>query len=393
MKKYIAILGFGVVGGGTADVIASAKDIIAERVGFEIEVKYILDLRDFPDSPYADRVVHDYNIILNDPEIELVAEMMGGSHPALEFSLSAMKAKKSVVTSNKEVVASYGIELLDCARENGVSYMFEASVGGGIPVIHTIDTSLIQNRITEIDGILNGTTNYILTKMNTCGSSFEDALREAQEKGYAEANPAADVDGIDACRKIVILTALASGKLIVPDSVHTEGIRGITRTDVENAADAGYAIKLIGRSYFDGDKLCAYVCPMLVSVSDPISNVNDVFNGIKICGDAVGDVMLYGRGAGKLPTASAVVADIINILSGNPVSYSWERANDADIIAFDSVVSRHYISTDKPCTPDGAAAINATAFITDKMSESEVNSLISKLSSNGIEVTTHIRVL
>ncbi len=392
MKKYIAILGFGVVGSGCAEVIATAGKMISERIGFDIEVKYILDLRDFPDSPYADRVVHDYNIILNDPEVELVAEMMGGSHPALEFSLSAIKAKKSVVTSNKEVVANHGLELLACARENGVSYMFEASVGGGIPVIHTIDTSLVQNDITEIDGILNGTTNYILTRMNTAGVSFDDALAEAQAKGYAEANPAADVDGIDACRKIVILAALAFGKLIAPETVHTEGIRGIKSEDVENAASAGYAIKLIGRAYSENGKICAYVCPMLVPSSDPLSTVNDVFNGIKINGDSVGEVMLYGRGAGKLPTASAVVSDIINILSQSGVSYSWERAREKEMMAFEEVVSRHYILTDKPACVNGTR-INDTAFITEAMSETSVASLISAIEKSGVNVISHLRVL
>lgn len=393
MKKYIAILGFGVVGSGCADVIASAGKMISERVGFDIEVKYILDLRDFPDSPYANRVVHDYNIILNDPEVELVAEMMGGSHPALEFSLSAMNAGKSVVTSNKEVVANHGLELLACARENGVSYMFEASVGGGIPVIHTIDTSLVQNDITEIDGILNGTTNYILTRMNTAGASFEDALAEAREKGYAEANPSADVDGIDACRKIVILAALAFGKLISPDTVHTEGIRNITRDDVANAASAGYAIKLIGRAFSDNGKICAYVCPMLVSNADPLSTVNDVFNGIKINGDSVGEVMLYGRGAGKLPTASAVVSDIINILSGSGISYSWERAEAGAVLPFENVESKHYICIDKAVAFDAGVKINETAFITEKMTESTFGELINKLEADGARVLSHIRVL
>ncbi|MBQ7821336.1 MAG: homoserine dehydrogenase [Clostridia bacterium] len=394
VKKYIAILGFGVVGGGCADVLAQNKKLISERCGFEIEVKYILDLRDFPDSPYADKVVHDYNIILNDPEVELVAEMMGGSHPALEFSLSAMKAKKSVVTSNKEVVATHGLELLACAKENGVTYMFEASVGGGIPVIHTIDTSLVQNDIKEIDGILNGTTNYILTRMNTSGAAFDEALAEAREKGYAEANPAADVDGIDACRKIAILAALAFGRLIAPESIHTEGIRSIDSVDVANASDAGYAVKLIGRTFAENDKICAYVCPMLVGASDPLSTVNDVFNGIKINGDAVGEVMLYGRGAGKMPTASAVVSDIINILTGNGVSYSWRRAEEGEITDFSDVVSRQYIRV------SGESGLLASykkagdgAYITDAMSEADACKLEKALADEGCEIKARIRVL
>lgn len=394
MKKYIAILGFGVVGGGCADVLAQNKKLISERCGFEIEVKYILDLRDFPDSPYADKVVHDYNIILDDPEVELVAEMMGGLHPALEFSLSAMKAHKSVVTSNKEVVATHGLELLACAKENGVSYMFEASVGGGIPVIHTIDTSLVQNDIFEIDGILNGTTNYILTRMNTAGASFDEALAEAREKGYAEANPSADVDGIDACRKIAILAALAFGKLIAPEDIHTEGIRNINSDDVKVAASAGYAIKLIGRTFSSNGNICAYVCPMLVSSCDPLSTVNDVFNGIKINGDAVGEVMLYGRGAGKMPTASAVVSDIINILTGNGVAYSWKRADKSEIQDFESAVSKHYIRVSgENAALSSFEKIGDGAYITDAMSEADAVKLTAKLKENGCEVKARLRVL
>lgn len=393
MKKYIAILGFGVVGSGCADVLDTNKKLIAERCGFEIEVKYILDLRDFPQSPYADKIVHDYNVILSDPEVELVAEMMGGSHPALEFSLAAMNAKKSVVTSNKEVVATHGLELLSCAKENGVSYMFEASVGGGIPVIHTIDTSLVQNDIKEISGILNGTTNYILTQMNTAGADFESALKEAQAKGYAEADPSADVDGIDACRKIAILASLAFGKLIPTECIHTEGVRTVARKDVETAAAAGYAIKLIGRTFADNKNICAYVCPMLVKNNDPLSTVNDVFNGIKINGDAVGEVMLYGRGAGKLPTASAVVSDIINILSGSGVSYSWQKAEGSDIIDFDNVVSKQYIRTSsKSALLDGALDIGG-AYITGEMSEAEAEELVKKLNASGADVLARIRIL
>ena len=394
VKKYIAILGFGVVGSGCAEVLAQSKKLISDRLGFEIEPKYILDLRDFPDSPYADRIVHDYDIILSDPEVELVAEMMGGSHPALEFSLAAMKAKKSVVTSNKEVVATHGLELLECARENGVKYMFEASVGGGIPIIHTIDTSLVQNDITEIDGILNGTTNYILTRMNSAGVAFDDALSEAREKGYAEADPSADIDGIDACRKIAILAALAFGKLIEPEKIHTEGIRNLDSTDVKNAASAGYAIKLIGRTFSDNGRICAYVCPMLVPASDPLCTVTDVFNGIKVNGDAVGEVMLYGRGAGKMPTASAVVADIVNILSGSGVDYSWERAKDSDILGFEAVSSRHYIRVTGECgCLSGFEKIADGAYITSEMSEADAALLEKRLEESGVRVEARLRVL
>lgn len=393
VKKYIAILGFGVVGGGCADVLEKSRDLIAEHCGFEVEIKYILDLRDFPDSPYADKIVHDYNVILNDPEIELVAEMMGGSHPALEFSLSAMRAGKSVVTSNKEVVATHGITLLECARENGVFYMFEASVGGGIPIIHTIDTSLMQNKIYEICGILNGTTNYILTRMKKEGVSFDSALKEAREKGYAEADPSADIDGIDSCRKIAILAALAFGKLIAPENIYTDGIRNISSIDTANAATAGYAVKLIGRAYSQGEKVCAYVCPMLVSETDPLSTVNDVFNGIKIIGDSVGEVMLYGRGAGKMPTASAVVSDIINILTGSGVTYSWSKAERSSLIKVGRVESRYYFRADKSFELEGVTKISNDSAITDVMNEDEYIELIKRLDGLGIRTLAHMRVL
>ena len=391
MKKQIAILGFGVVGGGCADVLYDNMQTIAKKTGFEIEVKYILDLRDFPDSPFAAKVVHDINVILDDPEVELVCEMMGGSHPALEFSLAAMKRGKHVVTSNKEVVSVHGIELLRTARENNVKYMFEASVGGGIPVIHTIDTSLAQNNISEIDGILNGTTNYILTRMNTAGVSFDEALAEAKSLGYAEADPSADVDGIDACRKICILAALAFGKLPNPDKTFAEGIRSITGADVDNAAKLGGAIKLIGRAYADGDRLGAYVSPMVVRCSDPLSTVNDVFNGIKINGDKVGEVMLYGRGAGKLPTASAVVADVINILTGNGVSYDFTAAEDKDIIPFAEIKSARMVSTDKKAA--GLKEISDCLYVTDEISESEWAELDKKLSESGVRVLSALRIL
>ncbi len=391
MKKQIAILGFGVVGGGCADVLYDNKQTISKKTGFDIEVKYILDLRDFPDSPHADKVVHDINIILDDPEVELVCEMMGGSHPALEFSLAAMNRGKHVVTSNKEVVSVHGIELLAAAKKNNVKYMFEASVGGGIPVIHTIDTSLAQNNISEIDGILNGTTNYILTRMNTAGVSFDEALAEAKSLGYAEANPSADVDGIDACRKICILAALAFGKLPNPESTYAEGIRNITSADVDNAAKLGGTIKLIGRAFADGDRLGAYVCPMVVKNNNPLSTVSDVFNGIKIDGDKVGEVMLYGRGAGKLPTASAVVADVINILTGNGVSYDFEAAEDKDVVPFAEVKSARMIATDKKA--DGLKEICDCLYVTEEISESEYAELEDKLSKSGIKVLSAIRIL
>lgn len=257
-----------------------------------------------------------------------------------------------------------------------------------------MDTSLVQNMITEVCGILNGTTNYILTQMNYHGASFEDALAQARAKGYAEADPSADVDGIDACRKIAILAALAFGKLISPEDIHTEGIRTITSKDAECAAGAGYAIKLIGRSFSKDGRICAYVCPMLVASADPLFTVNDVFNGIKITGDAVGDVMLYGRGAGRMPTASAVVSDIINILTSSGISYTWERAEKQDMLELEEAVSRHYIRvSESSVLLDGLERIGDGAYITEPMSEKDALELVSNLAHDGCEVEARIRVL
>ncbi len=316
----IAILGFGVVGGGVADVITKNNDTIARKTGEHINIKYILDLREFPDHPLGDRVVHDINIILNDPEVSVVAEMMGGAHPAYDYSSAALKAGKNVATSNKEVVATFGAELLETARTHHVRYLFEASVGGGIPVIRPMSSCLAANALYEVDGILNGTTNYILTQMIRENKSFDDALSEAQAKGYAERNPAADIEGIDACRKICILSALAFGKSFSPADIHTEGITRITGADVTAAEKSGGVIKLIGRTGLidpnDPDsKVFMLVAPHVIAHDNPLSGVDDVFNAILVRGNAVGDVMFYGRGAGNLPTASAVVADIIDILS------------------------------------------------------------------------------
>ncbi len=342
--KNIAILGFGTVGSGVAKVLTDNCSLIAGRTGEEIRIKYILDLRDFPNSPFADRITHDYNVILNDPDVTLVAEMMGGSHPAYEFTKSALAAKKSVVTSNKEVVANFGTELLKIAKENRVSYMFEASVGGGIPIIRPLINDLAPNKILSVSGILNGTTNYILTQMIGHGESFDHALAEAQKKGFAEADPSADVDGLDAARKIAILSALSYGVLIPPDRVHTEGIRGITEEDVRLAHENGYAIKLIGKTELSDGKVLSMVSPRFVPLSSPLASVGGVFNGVLVDTDMVGEVMFYGQGAGKLPTAGAVCADIVDILSHRfedrraPV---FEDATDESIADFSTYVSKN----------------------------------------------------
>ena len=349
----VALLGFGVVGSGCAEVLTQNKDLIKVKVGDDLEIKYILDLRDFPEHPLGDRVVHDINIILNDPEVVLVAEMMGGSHPAYDFTKACLQAGKSVVTSNKEVVANFGTELLALAKENGVSYLFEASVGGGIPVLRSIYVDLASNRISEVNGILNGTTNYILTSMKQQGASFGDALGKAQELGYAEANPAADVEGLDAARKTAILCGLCFGKLVSPADIHTEGITAITGEDVAAAAELGYAIKLIGHADEKDGKIQALVSPRLVPLCNPLSGIWDVYNGILLKGDMVGEVMFYGPGAGKLPTASAVVGDIIDVahgaLGGSIKRPYFENATTEDVADFgDYACARYFRFSNTP---------------------------------------------
>lgn len=309
----VALLGFGVVGGGVAQVITENQDRIKAATGRGADIRYILDLRDFPDSPFADRIVHDFDIIVSDPEVDVVLEMMGGSHPAYEFTRAALEAGKSVITSNKEVVANFGTELLALAAERGVRYLFEASVGGGIPVIRPLAQDMAANRVKSIDGILNGTTNYILTRMVSGGVSFEAALAEAQELGYAERDPSADVDGLDAVRKIVILTAMATGLRIDPDAIPVKGIRNITADDVKVAEQLNCTIKLIGHMERVGDHLSVWVAPCFVPRQNPLSNIDDVFNGVLIDTDMLGQTLFYGRGAGKLPTAGAVVSDLVDI--------------------------------------------------------------------------------
>ena len=307
----IAILGFGVVGSGTAEVLTENKAIIEKKVGQPFHIKYILDLRDFPDSPFADRVVHDFNVIVNDPEISLVAEMMGGSHPAYDFTKACLEAGKSVVTSNKEVVANFGTELLAIAKAHGVSYEFEASVGGGIPIIRPMNQDLSSNNITAVNGILNGTTNYILTKMETEGTPFAEVLKDAQKKGYAEANPTADVDGFDAMYKNSILSSLAYKKRVPIHKIYREGISSVDVKDLKIGRELGYTMKLLAISKHDGKMTEARVHPAFLPTEHPLSGVKGSFNAVFVHGDNVDDIMLYGRGAGSLPTGSAIVSDII----------------------------------------------------------------------------------
>lgn len=307
----IAVLGYGTVGSGVVEVLGKNSESIAKRAEGPIEVKYVLDLRDFPGDPIQEKIVHDYDIILKDEEIRIVVEVMGGVNPAYSFVKSALMAGKNVATSNKELVARHGAELLNIAREYQVNFMFEASVGGGIPIIRPLMNSLTADEITEITGILNGTTNYMLTKMANEGLKYEDILKRAQEKGYAERNPEADVEGYDAGRKIAILASMAFGKQVDFEDIYTEGISRITDVDFKYAAALGKVIKLLGTCRKEGDRLYAMVSPVMIGDEHPLYNVNGVFNAVFVHGTMLGDTMFYGRGAGKLPTASAVVADII----------------------------------------------------------------------------------
>lgn len=315
-----AVLGYGTVGSGVVEVLHKNKEIIAQRAGKEIEVKYILDLRDFPGDPFEDKVIHDVNVILDDPEISIVCETMGGIKPAYQFTKDALLKGKSVCTSNKELVAAYGPELLQIAKKNNCSYLFEASVGGGIPIIRPMNTCLAPENIMKIKGILNGTTNYILTKMAKEGASFDDVLKEAQEKGYAERNPEADVEGYDACRKIAILSSLMTGKNVDFSKIYTEGITKITAKDFEYAKAVNKSIKLLAVSERSEKGVSILVAPFLLGEDHPLCGVNDVFNAVYVTGNMVGDLMFYGHGAGKLATASAVVADVIDCAKNEGVN-------------------------------------------------------------------------
>lgn len=324
----IAIFGFGTVGSGVFDVIELNRTAIEKTLGDQLRVKYILDIRDFSDHPHKELFVKDVQTILEDEEVSTVVEAMGGSHPAVDFSLAALEKKKNVVTSNKEVVANFGSELLQKAKENGVRYLFEASVGGGIPIIRPLLTSLLGNCVLSISGILNGTTNYILNEMFEKGKSFEVALSQAQELGYAEKNPAADVEGLDPCRKICILSDIAFGYTVRPEQVLTEGITAITQKDVQDAESAGYTIKLLGKAEKTEQGLYLLVCPFFVKKDEMLANVRGVFNGVKVVGNAVGDLLFYGAGAGKLPTASAIVADVMDLACGNKL-FNAQWSDDA----------------------------------------------------------------
>ena len=321
----IAVMGYGTVGSGVVEVLSTNQASIDKRVGEEVRVKYVLDLRDFPGDPVESVLVHDFETIVNDPEVKVVVEVMGGVEPAYTFTKRCLLAGKSVCTSNKALVAAHGAELLQIAKDKNLNYLFEASVGGGIPIIRPLQTCLTADEIVEISGILNGTTNYILTNMTYGGASFDDALKDAQDKGYAERNPEADVEGYDTCRKIAILTSLAFGSTVKFEEIQTEGITKISTADFAYAEKLGCVVKLLATSFKKDEKVYAITAPFLIDATHPLYNVNDVLNGIYIHGNVIGDVMFFGAGAGKLPTASAVVADVVDCVKhkGRNVMTLW----------------------------------------------------------------------
>lgn len=406
----VAVLGHGTVGSGVVELFTQNAKSITSRAGQEMEVKRILDIREFPDLPYADKFTKNFDDILNDPEITIVAEVMGGLSPAFEFTKSLLEHGKSVVTSNKELVASRGAELLQIAKAHNVNYFFEASVGGGIPIIRPMHQCLAANEITEVAGILNGTTNYILTKMIHESVPFDEALAQAQKLGYAERNPAADVEGQDACRKICILASLAFGSHVYPQTVHTEGITGLTLEDVEYASMWGGVIKLIGRAKKQPDgKVIATVYPAFLSSHSQLAGIDDVFNGILIRGNATGDVVFYGRGAGKMPTASAVVADMIDISKANCTSksLSWADSDGYNVADYKTDPLRFYIRASlldhaQSTVNDVMGGVeflsrsgqpeDEIAFVTGQMTERELDSKLEVL-GNLIKVKSMIRVL
>ena len=403
----VAVMGYGTVGSGVVEVIETHEKSIKNRTAGEmLEVSHILDLRDFPDDPHADLFTKDFNDILNDPETKVVAETMGGVNPAFDFTMKLLEAGKSVVTSNKELVAQKGLELLEAAEKHGVNYLFEASVGGGIPIIRPMAQCLAANNIEGVAGILNGTTNFILTKMIEDGMTFEDALKLAQDNGFAEKDPTADIEGFDACRKVCILASLAFGKHVYPNQVRAEGITKITLEDVEYISSAHGVIKLLGQiKKFDDDKITAFVSPAVVFHGSQLASVNGVFNAILVRGDAVGDVCFYGAGAGKLPTASAVVADMVDcaVHVNRRKNFGWGPGSEDYVVDEKSALEMPFYVRAKATESEAVALFHnvkfltrtgqpsdEVAFITDSMTE---NALDKKLESvkviNKIKVTNY----
>ncbi|MBQ3425985.1 MAG: homoserine dehydrogenase [Clostridia bacterium] len=378
-----AIMGYGTVGSGVYDIIRINAAKLTKSAGEDIDLKYILDIREFDDHPEKELFTKDVNDIINDDEVSVVAEVMGGLHPAYEFTKSLLMAGKNVVTSNKELVATYGSELIATAKENGVNYLFEASVGGGIPVLRPLACCLAANNIKKIAGILNGTTNYILYQMITNSKSFDMALKDAQANGYAERNPAADIEGYDACRKIAILASLASGFEVDYSEISTEGITNITLDDVKCARELDAVIKLIGYAeFFENGKIYAHVAPMMIKNGSMLSGVDDVFNAVLINGDAVGDVMFYGPGAGKLPTASAVVADIVDCIVHKGMSrrIGWIKPRSSIAAGKDDKKFSYFVRADKNADITGFGTVtefrslgDENVFITEPMTASEMD--------------------
>ena len=377
----IAILGYGTIGSGVVEVLHTNSESIAKRAGDEIEVKYILDLRDFPGDPMEEKVIHDYDVIADDPEIQVVVEAMGGVEPAYTFVKRALLAGKNVTTSNKALVAKHGAELIAIAKAQSINFLFEASVGGGIPIIRPLNSSLTADEIEEITGILNGTTNYMLSKMTFEGLEFDDVLKDAQSRGYAEADPTADVEGYDACRKIAILTSLVCGQQVDFEDIYTEGITKITADDIKYAKAMGRVIKLLATSRKTEAGYCAMVAPFMLSQQHPLYSVNDVFNAIFVHGNVLGDAMFYGSGAGRLPTASAVVADIVDIAKHlhKNILISWSSGK-MDLVDYKKARSRFFVRTAD--TPEEIKTVfgqvefvevpemtGETGFLTEEMTE------------------------
>ena len=398
----IAILGFGVVGGGVAELITKNNEQVEALGGDKINIKHILDLREFPDSPFGDRVTHDFSVIENDPEVDCVIEVMGGSHPAYEYTIAAIKAGKHVISSNKEVVANFGDEFLALAEKIGVCYKFEAAVGGGIPVIAPLISFVTHNKIREVRGILNGTTNYILTKMFSFGADFDESLKDAQDKGYAERNPDADILGTDAARKITILTSLVTGGLADVNGVHTEGITKIRKMDVQNAEKLGMKIKLLGRCIIGDDGAYVMVAPFMISEDEPLSGVSGVFNAVEVMGDPINRIMFYGPGAGAGPTASAVVGDLMQVMRSGTQIKAPEMKRGYSPLAFEGFRCRSYISLENVSEEivssvfgkvDFISNDGEISFVTGEMCEAECEERLDTIIANSGAVKSRIRLL
>ena len=387
----IAVMGYGTIGSGVVEVLDTNRESIKKRVGEEIEVKYVLDLEDFPGDPIEKKIVHDYKEIANDAEIKIVVETMGGVEPAYTFVKTMLEAGKSVATSNKALVAEKGAELIAIAKEKKVNFQFEASVGGGIPIIRSLNSCLTADEIEEITGILNGTTNYMMTRMSNEGLEFDDVLKEAQAKGYAEKDPTADVEGYDACRKIAILTSLVCGKQVDFKDIYTEGITKISAVDIKYAKSMGKVIKLLATSRKVDGSYCAMVAPRLLSPEHPLYSVNDVFNAVFVHGNVLGDAMFYGSGAGKLPTASAVVADIVDMAKhlGKNIPIVWS-SNKLELADYKNASSAFFVRARKDETEvktvfgdvsfvKAEGVTGETGFVTKEMPEKEYEEKAEKL--------------